>query len=75
MADFSHKIRYILVSDFPNESVWGNESFQQKLSDIDKLVPSSFIFDEFRFTLMLIVMPILLIALMLRKQNPNSLSR
>jgi len=29
VADFSHKIRYILVSDFPNESVWGNESFQR----------------------------------------------
>jgi beta-1,4-mannosyl-glycoprotein beta-1,4-N-acetylglucosaminyltransferase len=29
VADFSHKIRYILVSDFPNESVWGNEAFQR----------------------------------------------
>jgi beta-1,4-mannosyl-glycoprotein beta-1,4-N-acetylglucosaminyltransferase len=29
VADFAHKIRYILVTDFPNESVWGNEVFQR----------------------------------------------
>ena len=65
----------LLVNKAEAIKVWGNESFQQKLADIDKLEPSSFIFDEFRFTLMLVVMPILLISLVLRKQHPNSLSR
>lgn len=76
LAHYQEMLRQsLLVNKAEAIKVWGNESFQQKLSDIDKLVPLSFIFDEFRFTLMLVVMPILLIALMLRKQNPNSLSR
>lgn len=51
--------------------VWGKELYDQKIADIDLLEPSSFIFDEFRFTLLLIVMAVLLIALIFRKQHPS----
>ncbi len=29
LADFSRKIRYVLVSDLPNEDAWGNDRFQR----------------------------------------------
>ncbi len=50
--------------------VWGKETFQQKLADIDQLTPSSFIFDEFRFTLLLIIIAILIISLIFRRAKP-----
>jgi hypothetical protein len=50
--------------------VWGKETFQQKLRDIDQLTPSSFIFDEFRFTLLLIIIAILIISLIFRRAKP-----
>jgi len=46
---------------------WGKEAFQQKLTDIGQLKPSSFIFDEFRFTLLLIIIIILIISLIFRR--------
>lgn len=46
---------------------WGKETFQQKLSDLDSVEPSSFIFDEFRFTLLLIIVAILIISLIFRR--------
>ncbi|AXE19473.1 hypothetical protein DR864_17850 [Runella rosea] len=52
--------------------VWGKEIYQQKLADISQLTPSSFIFDEFRFTLLLVIIAILLIALIFRKKQPEA---
>lgn len=49
---------------------WGKETFLQKLSDISLLEPSSFIFDEFRFTLLLIIIVILIISLIFRRAKP-----
>jgi len=52
--------------------VWGKEIYQQKLADISQLTPSSFIFDEFRFTLLLVIIAILLIALIFRKKKAEA---
>lgn len=60
----------LLINKAEAIKVWGKETFQQKLADIDYLTPSSFIFDEFRFTLLLIIIAILLISLIFRKARP-----
>lgn len=60
----------LLINQTEAIKVWGKETFQQKLMDIDYLTPSSFIFDEFRFTLLLIILAILIISLIFRKAKP-----
>ena len=61
----------LLINQADAVKVWGQDIFDQKIADIMHLTPSSFIFDEFRFTVLLVVIPILLIALGFRKQPPT----
>jgi hypothetical protein len=51
---------------------WGKEVFEEKIAQIGQLEASSFIFDEFRFTVLLVVIPILVIAVFFRKQYSES---
>ncbi|MFN4145595.1 MAG: DUF4199 domain-containing protein [Runella sp.] len=62
--------RSLTVNQEDAIKVWGKELFDEKMTQIAQLEPSSFIFDEFRFTLLLIIIPILLLAVFFRKQKP-----
>ncbi|MFN8349785.1 MAG: DUF4199 domain-containing protein [Spirosomataceae bacterium] len=59
----------LLVNQTEAVKAWGKDLFQQKLAEIDLLSPSSFIFDEFRFSLLLIVVAILIISLIFRRKK------
>jgi Protein of unknown function (DUF4199) len=73
-AALAHYKTIVRQSLLTNEAAaiksWGKETYLQKLSEISLVEPSSFIFDEFRFTLLLIIIAILLIALIFRKARP-----
>lgn len=71
LVHYKNTLRQSLVTN-QTEAIkaWGKETYVQKLSEIDLVEPSSFIFDEFRFTLLLIIIAILLIALIFRKARP-----
>ncbi|MEZ4900455.1 MAG: DUF4199 domain-containing protein [Spirosomataceae bacterium] len=71
LARYKENLRQsLLANEAEAIKSWGKETFQQKLSDIDLLAPSSFIFDEFRFTLLLIIIVILIISLIFRRAKP-----
>lgn len=62
----------LMVNKTEAIKTWGKEVFDQKIAQIADLDASSFIFDEFRFTVLLIVIPILLIAVFFRNQPPRT---